>query len=153
MVAIPSRHRSLGLLTAVVVIQILLLAIQIQHTDKEGENRSLIRSWSVGMISPFERAGAWGVGKVRGTWRHYFALSDTARENERLKQENDALKLENTQLRSKVSEADRLAGLLNFRESQTHVPMVGARVIATGPDANSAVVFIDRGRRAGIKKN
>src|SRR5215475_13882808 len=31
--------------------------------------------------------------------------------------------------------------------------MVGARVIATSPDANSAVVFIDRGQRAGIKKN
>ncbi|HJZ64006.1 MAG TPA: rod shape-determining protein MreC, partial [Candidatus Acidoferrum sp.] len=153
MVAIPSRHRSLVLLTAVIVVQVLFLAVQIQHADKEGENHSLMRSWSVGLISPFERAGAWGVGKVRGTWRHYFALSDAARENERLKQENDALKLENTQLRSKVSEADRLAGLLNFRESQTHVPMVGARVIATSPDANSAVVFIDRGQRAGIKKN
>jgi rod shape-determining protein MreC len=153
MVAIPSRHRSLVLLTIVIVVQVLFLAVQIQHADKEGENHSLMRSWSVGLFSPFERAGAWGVGKVRGTWRHYFALSDAARENERLKQENGALKLENTQLRSKVSEADRLAALLNFRESQIHVPMVGARVIATGPDANSAVVFIDRGQRAGIKKN
>jgi rod shape-determining protein MreC len=153
MVAIPSRHRSLVLLTIVVVVQVLLLAVQIQHTDKEGENRSLIRSWSVGLISPFERAGAWGVGKIRGTWRHYFALSDTSRENERLKQENDALKLEITQLRGKASEADRLARLLNFRESQEHVPMVGARVIGTGPDANSAVIYLDRGQRDGIKKN
>src|SRR5215475_3798318 len=31
--------------------------------------------------------------------------------------------------------------------------MVGARVIATSPDANSAVVFIDRGQREGVKKN
>ena len=153
MVAIPSRHRSLFLLTVVIVVQVLFLAVQIQHADKEGENHSLMRSWSVGLISPFERAGAWGVGKVRGSWRHYFALSDAARENERLKQENDTLKLENTQLRSKASEADRLAGLLNFRESQIHVPMVGARVIATSPDANSAVVFIDRGQREGVKKN
>src|SRR5262249_3179018 len=153
MVAIPSRHRSLVLLTAVVVVQVLLLAVQIQHTDKEGENRSLIRSWSVGMISPFERAGAWSVGKVRGTWRHYFALSDTARENERLKQENDTLKLQISQLRAKASEADRLAGLLNFRETQEHIPMVGARVIGAGPDANSAVIYLDRGQRDGIKKN
>jgi rod shape-determining protein MreC len=153
MVAIPSRHRSLLLLTIVIVLQVLFLAVQIQHTDKEGENRSLMRSWSVGLISPFERAGAWGVGKIRGTWRHYFALSDTTRENERLKQENDILKLQITQLRSKASEADRLAALLNFRESQIHVPMVGARVIATGPDSNSAVVFLDRGQRDGIKKN
>src|SRR5215475_2108673 len=142
MVSIASRHRSLVLLTIVVVIQVLLLAIQIQHKDREGENRSLIRSWSVGIISPFERAGASGVGKVRGTWRHYFALSDTAKENERLKQENDALKLQMSQLRAKAAEADRLAGLLNFRLTQEHVPMIGARVIGAGPDANSAVIYL-----------
>jgi rod shape-determining protein MreC len=153
MVAIPSRHRSLVLLTIVVVAQVLLLAIQIQRTGQEGENRSLIRSWSVGLISPFERAGAWGVGKVRGTWRHYFALSDAAKENERLKQENDSLKLEITQLHGKAAEADRLAKLLNFRESQAKVPMIGARVIAASPDANSAVIYLDRGQRDGIKKN
>lgn len=153
MVAIPSRHRSLVLLTIVVVAQVLMLAIQIQRTNAEGENKNLVRSWSVGLISPFERAGAWGVSKVRGTWRHYFALSDTARENERLRQENDALKLEITQLRGKASEADRLAALLNFRQSQEHLPMVGARVIATGPDANSAVIYLDRGQRDGVKKN
>jgi rod shape-determining protein MreC len=153
MVAIPSRHRSLVLLTIVVVVQVLFLAVQIQQQNREGESRSLIRSWSVGIISPFERAGAWGVNKIRGTWRHYFALRDTAYENERLKQENDSLKLENTQLRGKAAEADRFAKLLNFRVSQEHVPMVGARVIATSPDANSAIVFIDRGANAKIQKN
>jgi rod shape-determining protein MreC len=153
MVAIPSRHRSLVLLTIVVVVQVLFLAVQIQQQNKEGENHSLIRSWSVGIISPFERAGAWGVNKIRGTWRHYFALSDTARENERLKQENDTLKLEITQLRGKAAEADRFAKLLNFRATQEHIPMVGARVIATSPDANSAVVFIDRGAKDKIQKN
>jgi rod shape-determining protein MreC len=153
MVAIPSRHRSLLLLTIVVVVQVLMLAVQIQRTDKEGEKNSLMRSWSVGLISPFERAGAWSVGKIRGTWRHYFALSDTSRENERLKQENDSLKLAITQLRGKASEADRLARLLNFRESQEKVPMIGARVIGTSPDSNSQVVFLDRGQRDGIKKN
>jgi rod shape-determining protein MreC len=152
MVAIPSRHRSLVLLTIVVVVQLLLLAMQIRRADSEGENRSLVRSWSVGLISPFERAGAWGISKVRGTWRHYFALSDTARENERLRQENDALKLEITQLRGKASEADRLAALLNFRQSQEHLPMVVARVIAASPDAG-AVIYLDRGQRDGIKKN
>src|SRR5882672_4916482 len=153
MVAIPSRHRSLLLLTIVVVVQVLMLAVQIQRPDKEGEKNSLMRSWSVGLISPFERAGAWGVGKVRGTWRHYFALSDTSCENERLKQENDSLKLQITQLRSKASEADRLAHLLNFRETQEKVPMIGARVIGASPDSNSQVIFLDRGQRDGIKKN
>jgi rod shape-determining protein MreC len=153
MVAIPSRHRSLVLLTIVIVVQVLFLAVQIQQQNKEGENRSLMRSWSVGIISPFERAGAWGVNKIRGTWRHYFALRDTAFENERLKQENDTLKLEITQLRGKAAEADRFAKLLNFRATQEHIPMVGARVIASSPDASSAVVFIDRGSKDKIQRN
>jgi rod shape-determining protein MreC len=153
MVAIPSRHRSLVLLTIVIVVQVLFLAVQIQQQNKEGENRSLMRSWSVGIISPFERAGAWGVNKIRGTWRHYFALRDTAYENERLKQENDTLKLEITQLRGKAAEADRFAKLLNFRATQEHIPMVGARVIASSPDASSAVVFIDRGSKDKIQRN
>ena len=149
MVAIPSRHRSLVLLTIVVVVQVLLLALQITR-ESQG---SLIRVWTVSAVSPFERAGASGVSKVRGTWRHYFALSGTARENERLKQENDALKLQISQLRAKASEADRLAGLLNFRETQERVPMVGARVIGSSADANSAVIYLDRGQHDGIKKN
>lgn len=153
MVAIPSRHRSLVLLTIVVVVQVLMLAVQIQRSGQEGENRSLMRSWSVALISPFERMGAWGVGRVRGTWRHYFALSDAAKENEQLKQQNDTLRLQIAQLQGKAAEADRLGKLLNFRESQEKVPMIGARVIATSPDANSAVIFLDRGQRDGIKKN
>src|SRR5438874_478677 len=64
MIAIPSRHRSLVLLTIVVVAQVLMLAIQIQRTNTEGESKNLVRSWSVGLISPFERAGTWTVGKV-----------------------------------------------------------------------------------------
>jgi len=31
--------------------------------------------------------------------------------------------------------------------------MVGARVIATGPDATAPFIYLDRGQRDGIKKN
>ena len=94
MMAMPSRHRSLFLLAGVVLLQILLLAVQIKR-DSQGR---LIRVWTVSAVSPFERSGAWGVGKIRDTWRHYFALSDTARENEDLRRENGQLKLELMQL-------------------------------------------------------
>src|SRR6202521_255626 len=109
MVAIPSRHKSLVLLAGVVLLQVLLLAVQIKR-DSQGR---LIRVWTVGAISPFERAGAHGVGSIRGAWNHYFALQNTSRENEQLKRENDALKLQITRLQSKASEADRLAQILN----------------------------------------
>ncbi|HYW67185.1 MAG TPA: hypothetical protein VFB10_10810, partial [Candidatus Dormibacteraeota bacterium] len=69
MVAIPSRHRSLALLAGVLLAQILMLAVQIKR-DSRGR---LIRVWVVSSVTPFERAGAWGVVKVRGVWHHYFA--------------------------------------------------------------------------------
>ena len=153
MVAIPSRHKSLVLLAGVIVLQMLALAIQIKARDTQGDQASLIRGWTVGFVSPFERSGAWIVEKVRGTWRHYFALSDAATENESLRQQNQALKLQVTELQSKAEETDRLAALLHFRESHRDVKMIPARVIGTSADPSSAVVYVDRGQRDGVKKD
>jgi rod shape-determining protein MreC len=149
MVAIPSRHKSLVLLTGVIVLQVLLLAVQIKR-DSQGR---LIRVWTVGAVTPFERAGATGVGGIRGAWNHYFALQNTSRENERLRHENDTLKLQINQLQSKAAEADRLATLLNFRQAHQNVPMLAARVIGTSADTQSQTVYLDRGERDGIRRN
>jgi len=149
MVGIPSRHRSLFLLGGVIVLQVLLLAVQIKR-DSQGR---LIRVWTVGAVSPFERAGANGIGSIRNAWNHYFALQNTSRENEQLQRENDALKLQITQLQSKAAEADRLAALLKFRQTNVDVPMVSARVIGCCVDSASQTIDLDRGERDGIRKD
>jgi rod shape-determining protein MreC len=149
MVAIPSRHKSLVLLAGVIILQVLMLAVQIKR-DSEGR---LIRVWTVGAVSPFERAGSSGFGWVRDVWRHYFALQNTTRESEQLRRENDALKLQITQLQGKAAEADRLAALLHFRQSHAEVPMIAARVIGVSAGAASQTIQLDRGERDGIRKN
>src|SRR6516162_2459583 len=149
MVAIPSRHKSLSLLAVVLLAQLLLLAVQIKR-DSHGR---LIRVWAITAVSPFERSGAWGFDRVRGVWRHYFALQSTSRENEALRVENDALKLAIAQLQGRAAEADRLAELLNFRNSHKDVPMVGARVIGASAGTASRTVEIDRGERDGIRRD
>jgi rod shape-determining protein MreC len=149
MAGIPSRHKSLVLLAGVILLQVVLLAVQIKR-DSQGR---LLRVWTVGAVSPFERAGAKGIGNIRGTWSHYFALQNTSRENEQLRRENDELKLQVNQLQSKAAEADRLAALLNFRQAQHDVPMLGARVIGTSADTASQTIYLDRGERDGIRRN
>jgi rod shape-determining protein MreC len=149
MAGVPSRHRSLVLLAGVIILQVVLLAVQIKP-DSQGR---LLRVWTVGAVSPFERAGAKGIGNIRGTWSHYFALQNTSRENEQLRRENDALKLQVNQLQSKAAEADRLAALLNFRQTQHNVPMLAARVIGTSADTASQTIYLDRGERDGIRRN
>src|SRR5712692_9833824 len=149
MAGIPSRHKSVVLLAGVILLQVVLLAVQIKR-DSQGR---LLRVWTVGAVSPFERAGARGIGNIRGTWSRYFALQNTSRENEQLKQENDSLKLRLNQLQSKAAGADRLAALLNFRQSQRDVPMLAARVIGTSADSASQTIYLDRGERDGIRRN
>jgi rod shape-determining protein MreC len=149
MVGIPSRHKSLFLLAGVIVLQVLLLAVQI-HRDSQGR---LIRVWTVGAVTPFERAGATGIGGIRGAWRHYFALQNTSRENERLRHENDELKLQLNQLQSKAAEADRLGTLLSFRQAHQSISMIVARVIGTSADTASQTIYLDRGERDNIHRN
>jgi rod shape-determining protein MreC len=149
MVAIPSRHKSLVLLAGVIILQVLMLAVQIK---RESQGR-LIRVWTVGAVSPFERAGSSSFGWFRDAWRKYFALQNTTKENEQIRRENDALKLQVAQLQGKAAEADRLAILLNFRKSHADVPMIAARVIGTGAGTASLMIQLDRGERDGIRKN
>jgi rod shape-determining protein MreC len=149
MVAIPSRHKSLVLLAGVIVLQVLMLAVQIKR-DSEGR---LIRVWTVGAVSPFEKAGNSGFGWFRNAWRHYFALQNTTRENEQLLRENDTLKMQVAQLQGKAAEADRLAALLNFRQSHGEVPMVAAHVIGVSAGTASMTIQLDRGERDGLRKN
>src|SRR5438874_13554844 len=120
----PSRHKSLVLLVGVVLLQVLLLAVQIKR-DSQGR---LIRSWTVGAVSPVERAGSYVFGSFRDTWRNYFALRGAKTDNEDLRRGNDALKLRISQVEGKAAEADRLAGLVHFGEWQPAAALVGARV-------------------------
>ncbi len=149
MIGFPSRHRSIVLLGLAVLAQVLLLAVQIKQ-ERRGR---LIRVWTVTAVSPFERAGAWGFGKIRVTWNRYFALRGAERENEELRRERDALKLQVSQSQGKSSEADRLAALLDFRKLHTDIPMLPARVIGASADTASLTIYIDRGERDGVRRN
>jgi rod shape-determining protein MreC len=149
MVGIPSRHKSLVLLAGVIILQILLLAVQIK---RESQGR-LIRVWTVGVISPFERASSSGYSWIRDIWRHYFALRGTTRDNEQLRRELDSLKLRNAQLEGKAAEVERLANLLRFKELHEDVPMIFARVIATSAGTASLTIQLDRGEQDKIRKN
>src|SRR5437660_9036784 len=145
----PPRHKSLVLLAGVILRQVLLLAVQIK-SDSQGR---LIRTWTVGADSPFERVGTYGFGWFRDAWRNYFALRGTMKDNEELRRENDTLKLRIAQLEGKAAEADRLAGLLGFRQAQSDVPMLAARVIGGRAGTASLTIGIDRGERDGIRRN
>jgi rod shape-determining protein MreC len=147
--AIPSRHRSLTLFAAALAVQVLLLAVQIRR----GQQVRLIRVWAIESVSPLGRGAAWSVDGVRGLWNSYVALRHLHEENDQLRAEIGTLRLRDAQLESRAAEADRLAGLLGFRDAHTEVQMLAARVIGASPDPTSHMVFISRGSRDGVRRD
>ena len=146
---IISRHRPLSLLAAVVLAQVLLLAFQI----KRDHNIRLVRLWAAQGTTPFESTGSWFFSKVSGLWTGYVALHGARAENRLLHRQIDELELRNRELATKAAEADRLAVLLNLRESHPEAPMIAAQVIGASADTASHTVFINRGERDRIRRN
>jgi len=151
---VPTKHRSLALLGAVLLAQVLLLAMQIRRSeDGRGEVR-LIRVWAVWMVSPFQRAGAWAVDGVAGAWDRYVGLQGTHQRNQELLAENARLKLRNQELEGQAAEAMRLAALLQFQSTRGEAQMVAARVIGSSAAAGAnRILFINRGEAHGLRRN
>jgi rod shape-determining protein MreC len=149
MLAVPTRHRSVALLALTVLAQTLLLAYQI----KRDSHVRLIRTWSVGTITPFERAGFWCISKVHGVWDGYFALVHAHRDNVVLQAEIDRLRMRNAQLEGDAAEARRLESIVAFHDTHADLPTVTARVVAANADSASRVLFINRGARDGIHRD
>jgi rod shape-determining protein MreC len=149
MVALPSRHRSLTLLAAVLAAQLLLLAAQI----KREQQVRLIRVWAVETLTPLGRAAAWISDGISGSWTGYIALRHLRQDNSELRAERDQLKMRNAELAGRAAEADRLAALIGFRDAHTEVPMLAARVIGASPDVSSRIIFLSRGSRDGVRRD
>jgi rod shape-determining protein MreC len=149
MLPVASRHRSLTLLAAAIAAQVMLLAIQI----KRGQQVRLIRVWAIESVSPLGRGAAWSVDGVRGVWNNYVALRHLHEENDQLRTELGTLRMRNSELESRAAEADRLAGLLGFRDAHAEVQTLAARVIGASPDPSSRMVFINRGSRDGLRRD
>lgn len=149
MLAVPTRHRSLALLALALLGQTLLLAYQI----KRDSHVRLIRVWSVGTITPFERSGFWILSTIHGVWDGYFALVHTRRDNAALQGEIDQLRIRNAQLEGDAAEARRLEAIVGFHEAHPNIPAVTARVIAANADPANRMIFINRGLHDGLHRD
>jgi rod shape-determining protein MreC len=146
---VPSRHRPLVLLVAVILAQVMVLAFQI----KRGRDVRLIRVWSTDLLTPLQRAGTFLISKIDGVWFGYVDLRDVRVENRQLTEEVGKLRLKNEQLEGQAAQAVRLARLLGFRQENADIPMVAAEVIGANADSTSLTVFINRGEQDGIRRN
>ncbi len=149
MLDLPSRHRPLTLLAAVLLVQVLLLAFQI----KRNRDVRLVRLWSAELLTPPQHAGRWTITRIRDTWHRYIDLRDARQENQHLREELNRLELRNRELESRAAEGQRLATLLGFRQAHADVPMLSAEVIGASADPASHALYINRGSHDGVRRN
>jgi rod shape-determining protein MreC len=152
------RFKNPLVLIAIVLLQVLALAMQVQRPtgdvltggDADTGTVSLLRRWSVGLMTPFERV-AHGVSHGLGTgWQDYVALRKTKEQNDELKQEVERLREEQASFAEDAAQGRRLQALLEFKQkyiSQT----VAAQVIGTSGSDRSHIVWLDKGSADGLK--
>lgn len=145
---IVGRHKNLTVLGAVLLLQVVLLAMQVKRPSDAGV--SLIRVWTVGAITPVQKALVHATDWVGDTWRNYFYTRALRYENERLLDENARLRMDQVRMIQDASQAQRLQALLRFKE-QFVSETVAAQVIGTSGSETSRVLYIDKGANDGLR--
>jgi len=149
------RYRNLLVLLALLVAQILGLAMQVRRANSgqgDGQEVRLIRLWANGIVSPPERALHSTGSGVSGVWSNYFDLRHVRQENADLQKTVDRLRLEQAALLEDAKQGQRLQALLGFQQKYIYKTMP-AEVIGTSGTEQSRVFTINKGKKDGIDRD
>src|SRR6266571_532747 len=152
MESVLGRYRNLVILVGVLFLQVLGLAMQVKRGGNDAGNTRLIRIWTVGAITPFERSLVWVQNSTGNVWHNYFYLRGVRAENRQLKEQIEQMRLEWVRLAEDAAQARRLQTLLAFKE-QFISRTVAAQVIGSSGSDLSRIVYIDKGENAGIQRD
>ena len=118
-----ARYRNIIVLLAMLMLQIIGLAVQVRRS---AEGRSiadmrdpsgvrLIRLWAEGLVAPPEKAVHWAKMSIVGTWENYVDLRRVRAENAQLREQVDRLRLAQAALSEDAQQGLRLQALLDFQ--------------------------------------
>src|ERR1700734_437841 len=161
------RFRNPLVLIAIVLMQVIALAMQVQRPSSvadvpsaramedagaapDGKHVSLLRRWTVTAMTPLETAVHATSVKVRGAWGNYVDLLHTRQQDAQLKNEVARLREEEASFAEDAAQGRRLQTLLGFKESYV-TSTVAAQVIGTSGAERSHVLYIDKGSEDGIR--
>jgi rod shape-determining protein MreC len=152
------RYRNLLVLLALLVAQILGLAMQVRRTrtalpgeeSSDGRSVLLLRLWANAVVYWPERI-LHGTGQgVYGFWHNYIDLRHARQENQDLQKTVDRLRLEQAALLEDAKQGQRLQALLNFQQKYIY-KTVAAQAIGTSGTDQSRVFYIDKGKADGLE--
>ena len=148
-----SRYKNILFLVAVLLVQVIGLAMQVRKPNPaggDGKTVRLIRLWAISLMSPPEKV-VHGTGSgVRGMWSNYLDLRHVRQQNQELKERVSRLQLEQAGLLEDARQGQRLQALLGFKEHYIY-STVPAQVIGTSGTDQSRILTIDKGSKDGLK--
>jgi rod shape-determining protein MreC len=154
------RYRNYIVLLAMLMVQIIGLAVQVRRTAParaslgahDGSGVRLIRLWADALVSPPERAVHATKLAIVSVWENYFYLRRTKAENEQLQQTIDRLRLEQAALLEDAKQGQRLQALLGFQQKYLYSTRAAQVFGSSGTDL-SHVFYIDKGASDHLERD
>lgn len=143
-----SRKRLFWIALILCVALVVYSVLSPAPEDREGVAQNELSR----VFRPFTAGVAWIGSGISSVWYHYFYLTQTSFENDRLLQEVAQLHEQVLSLQEAQLENQRLHSLLKISESWTRNPIV-ARVIANSTQYGIRTVVIDRGWADGVERD
>lgn len=148
-----ARYKSLLVLLAVLMAQVIGLATQMRRPDYlsrlDGHNVRVVRGWTAYTIVPVEKL-FWHMGQgIRNAWHGYVDLRHVRQHDKDLQYQIDQLRLQEAGMLEDARQGQRLEHLLGFK--QTYVgKTVAAQVIGTGGNDRSRILVLNKGSNSGL---
>ena len=160
MESIFSRYRNLVVLLAVLVAQMVGLAMQVRRNaagrntfdPQDSSGVRLIRLWANAIVSPPEKAIHYTRDSVVWVWENYFYLRDVRKQNEELQKTVGRLRLEQAELLEDARQGQRLQAMLRFQEHYIYKTLP-AQVYGSSGSVGSHVFYIDKGSDSGLARD
>jgi rod shape-determining protein MreC len=155
-----SRYRNPLVLLALLVAQIVGLAVQVRRVDsgrtsldsQDPAGVRLIRLWANAIVAPPERAIHSSKLGAGGFWQNYIDLRHIREQNQDLQKTIDRLRLEQAALLEDARQGQRLQGILNFQEKYIYKTLAAQAIGSSGSD-QSRVFYLDKGSAEGLERD
>jgi rod shape-determining protein MreC len=155
-----SRYRNLLVLLALLVAQIVGLAVQVRRVDsgrisldpRDSSGVRLIRLWANALVSPPELLIHSSKLDAGSFWQNYLDLRHVREQNQELQKTIDRLRLEQAALLEDARQGQRLQGMLSFQEKYIYKTVAAQAVGASGSD-QSRVFYLDKGSSDGLDRD
>jgi len=154
------RYRNLLVLLALLLAQIVGLAVQVRRTEAgrnsldspDGSGVRLIRLWANALVSPLERIAHDSTQGAGYWWQNYIDLRRTREENVELRKTIDRLRLEQAALLEDAKQGQRLQALLDFQQKYIYKTVAAQAIGSSGSDS-SRVFYLDKGSADGLDRD